>query len=145
MKAKDIMTRDVVTVAAEMPLAEIAAVLEERRIKRVPVLKGTRLAGIVSRSDLVKALAAAADSAEESRQLTDAEILRRLMAELQRQSWWRADYTNVTVADGVVRFQGMMDSGDPTRRRAARIAAEGIPGVRSVIDDRIAYEPMGML
>jgi CBS domain-containing protein len=142
---RDIMTRDVVTVGPEAPLAEIAAVLDKRRIKRVPVLQGAKLAGIVSRSDLVRALASAAESTQEPRQLSDAEIERRLMAELRRQSWWLADCTLVTVADGVVRFQGMMGSDDPARRRAARIAAEGIPGVREVIDDRIAYQPMAML
>lgn len=143
--ARDIMTRDVVTVGPEAPLAEVADVLEKRRIKRVPVLQGARMVGIVSRSDLVQALAAAARSAKESRQLTDTEIQRRLVTELRRQPWWRADFANVTVQNGVVRFQGMMESDDPGRRRAARVAAEGIPGVRAVVDERLAYQPMAML
>jgi redox-sensitive bicupin YhaK (pirin superfamily)/CBS domain-containing protein len=56
-RARDIMTREVQTVAPDTPVEEIAAVLEERRIKRVPVLQAGRVVGIVSRSNLVQALA----------------------------------------------------------------------------------------
>src|SRR5688500_4301503 len=82
-RARDIMTREVAAVTPDTPLAEIATLLEKRRIKRVPVLLDGRLAGIVSRSNLVQALAAkgrlmnAGDSG-------DGAIRVRLSAELER-------------------------------------------------------------
>ena len=54
---QDLMTREVVTVEEETLLPEIARLLEEHRIKRVPVLRQGRVVGIVSRADLVRALA----------------------------------------------------------------------------------------
>ena len=56
---KDIMTRDVVTVTEETNLAEVATLLETHRIKRVPVMRDGKIVGIVSRSNLVRALGAA--------------------------------------------------------------------------------------
>jgi len=132
-RARDIMTRDVVAVTPDTPLAEIATLLEKRGIKRVPVLEGDRLAGIVSRSNLVQALAAkgrlmnTGDSG-------DGAIRARLSAELERQSWWPT-MSNVIVTDGVVHYFGMVDSED--QRQPARIAAENVPGVRRVEDHRI--------
>lgn len=133
-RARDIMTRDVVAVAPDTPLAEIATLLEKRGIRRVPVLQDGRVAGIVSRSNLVQALAAkgrlmnTGDSG-------DGAIRARLTAELERQPWWRSDASNVIVTDGIVHYFGMMDSED--HRQPARIAAENVPGVRGVEDHRI--------
>jgi CBS domain-containing protein len=56
-KAKDVMTHDVITVDPDTPLQEIANLFEQRGIKRVPVVKKERLVGIVSRANLVQALA----------------------------------------------------------------------------------------
>lgn len=133
-RARDIMTRKVVTVTAETPLAEIATLFEKHGIRRVPVLQDGRLAGIVSRSNLVQALAAkgrlipTGDSG-------DGAIRARLSAELEKQSWWRSDASNLIVTDGVVHYFGMVESED--LRQPARIAAENVPGVRGVEDHRI--------
>ena len=62
--ARDLMTPEVVTVEEATPLAEVARLLEEHRIKRVPVLRQGRVVGIVSRADLVRVLAHAPDTAE---------------------------------------------------------------------------------
>ena len=133
-RARDIMTRDVVTVSPDTPVAQIATLLERRGIKRVPVLQGGRLAGIVSRSNLVQALA------DKGRQMNagdsgDGAIRVRLSAELERQPWWRATTSNIIVTDGVVHYFGMMDSEE--ERQAARVAAENVPGVRRVEDHRV--------
>ena len=56
-KVKDVMTRDVWSVTEETPVADIAVLLETNRIKRVPVLRDGQLIGIVSRANLVRALA----------------------------------------------------------------------------------------
>ena len=131
--ARDIMTRDVVCVTPDTPVAEIATLLEKRGVKRVPVLQGEQLAGIVSRSNLVQALAAkgrlmnTGDSG-------DGAIRARLTAELERQPWWQSTLSNVIVTDGVVQYFGVVDSEE--QRQPARIAAENVPGVRAVEDHR---------
>ena len=53
--AKDVMTRDVISVSDTTELADIATMLETKRIKRVPVLRDGKLVGIVSRANLVRA------------------------------------------------------------------------------------------
>lgn len=135
--ARDIMTRNVVTVAPDTCLAEIATLLEERRIKRVPVVQEERLVGIVSRSDLVQALAAAKRANWKTGPLTDEAIRRLVLAELRRQSWWRTNRSNVTVQEGVVTYAGLIEL--ENERIAARVAAETVPGVRGIVDRRLAY------
>jgi len=54
---REVMTAPVVTVAEDTPVQAIAAILQKRHIKRVPVLRNGRVVGIVSRADLVRALA----------------------------------------------------------------------------------------
>lgn len=133
-RARDVMTRRVATVSPDTPLAEVARLLEARNIGRVPVVDGGRLVGIVSRANLVQALAVTSDVADESRSRSDQEIRRLLLAELERQDWWRLDRANVIVTDGVVHFWGMVERDDA--RPAARVAAENVPGVRGVQDHR---------
>lgn len=56
----DVMTEDVISVGQEASVEEIAALMAERRIKRVPVMEDGRVVGMVSRADIVRALAARA-------------------------------------------------------------------------------------
>jgi redox-sensitive bicupin YhaK (pirin superfamily)/CBS domain-containing protein len=132
-RARDIMTREVETVAPGTPLAEIAALLEGRGIKRVPVLQQGQLVGIVSRSNLVQALAAQ-PAAQAPAAPDDDAIRAALLAELERQPWWRPADANVIVTDGVVRYWGSLDAED--QRELARAAALNLPGVQRVEDHR---------
>jgi CBS domain-containing protein len=136
--ARDIMTRDVATVAPDTPLAEIATLLERRRIKRVPVLDEGQLVGIVSRSDLVHALVAVTRAGAQADSIADETIRAMLLAELRRQAWWRRDFANVTVEKGMVTFAGLIQT--ESERVAARVAAETVPGVRGVVDERLVYQ-----
>ena len=133
-RARDIMTRDVVSVTPDAPIAEIATLLEKRGIKRVPVLQDGKLVGIVSRSNLVQALAVKGRSMNMG-DAGDGAIRARLSAELERHPWWRSTTSNVIVTDGVVHYFGGVDSDD--ERQAARVAAENVPGVRRVEDHRV--------
>jgi len=132
-RARDIMTRNVVSVTPNTSVAQIATLLENRGVKRVPVLDGERLAGIVSRSNLVQALAAKRRLINEG-DSGDGAIRARLTAELERQPWWHPTLANVIVTDGVVHYYGVVDNEE--QRQPARIAAENIPGVRGVEDHR---------
>lgn len=132
--ARDVMTRDVPTVTPETPVAEIARLLEGRGIGRAPVVDAGKLVGIVSRANLVQALATRAAAPAAAAAADDETIRAALLAELERQPWWRNDHGFVIVTDGVVHFWGMVDTDDA--RPAARVAAENVPGVRGVEDHR---------
>jgi CBS domain-containing protein len=141
-KASDVMTRDVVSVAADTPVAEIAGLLATRGIKRVPVLQGGALVGIVSRANLVQAMALADHPAKRSQPSSDDAIRGRLLTELERHSWWRPTRSSVVVKEGVVHYWGTIDSED--ERDAARVAAENIAGVHGVDDRRRLLQPLPM-
>lgn len=135
--ARDVMTRDVETIAPDTALKAIAALLESRGIKRVPVMRDHELVGIVSRANLVQALAGMPAASTQITPPVDQAIRGRLQAELGHQQWWRANASNVIVTDGVVHYFGTI--GSEYERDAAQVAAENIPGVRSVEDHRVAF------
>jgi CBS domain-containing protein len=133
-KASDIMRRHVITAAPTTPLLEIVDLFERHRIKRAPVVENGKLVGIVSRVDLVRALAAI-KAAAAPEHVSDRKIRRQLMAELSRQRWSKYHGNNVTVCDGVVHFWGLLST--PAEFDALRVAAERIPGVRGVSDHTV--------
>ena len=141
---KDIMSRDVVTVTEETDLAEIATLLETNRIKRLPVVRDGKIVGIVTRSNLVRALVAspaAAASVGADASTDDRALRTRLLAELGRQQWaarlWAQD---IIVSDGVIHLWFGSDEPED-RRRAIRVAAENVPGARSV-EEHLVPVPM---
>ncbi len=141
--AAEIMSTDLHTVSAHASIAKIAAIFESRRIRRLPVMDGDQLIGIITRTDLMRALAAKTHELSGDEARTDDVIHAQLRAELERQSWWRPHWSSVVVSHGMVRFVGI-SQGDEDRQ-AARVAAENIKGVRGVKDDRILvndWQPM---
>jgi CBS domain-containing protein len=131
-RARHVMTREVVSVAEAASLAEIADLLERHRIKRVPVVRDGVLVGIVSRANLVRALASGGSQPAGPGDGRDDVIGDRLLAELKRQKWAEASPGNVIVTDGVVHLWGTILSEE--ERQALRVAAENIAGVRAVSD-----------
>lgn len=127
-KVADVMTKKVVVATADTPLSEVATLLEKNSIKRVPVLSAGRLVGIVSRSNLVQALATARRQFEMP--LSDSAIRERLLSHLKREPWADTSQLNVTVNEGVVDIWGICRS--EVEREAVRVAAENVPGVRAV-------------
>jgi CBS domain-containing protein len=136
---EELMTRDVATVGAAAPLTDIVALMDHRRIKRVPVVDGGALIGIVSRADLLAALARALD-AQQSLAAGDEEIRRRLLDELAKVNWAPRAGLTVTVADGVVDLDGVVF--DEHERTALRVAAENVPGVKRISDRLVWVEPV---
>lgn len=139
VKVRDVMTTDVVTVQPDTPLGEVAGILETRRIKRVPVTKAGQLVGIVSRANLVQALASVPDEPASDVTLSDAEIRAMLMGELAGRKWSFAG-RNIVVTDGVVHLWGIFHSLEAVD--AVRVAAQGIPGVKRVEDHTEPYPVM---
>ena len=138
-KVKEIMTPNPYTVTEATPVTEVVQLMERHRIKRVPVVCGRRLVGIVSRADLLRALARLA-RATETVATNDAEIRERVMAELRRQNWAPLDLINVIVRDRIVELQGTIT--EDSARQAMVVAAENVPGVRAVHDHLVWVEPV---
>ena len=137
VKIKDIMTRDVKTAGPETPLHDIADLLEESHIKRVPIVsKGGDLVGIVSRANIIQAVASARPKLDVS--LSDAMIREKLLSELKKQSWAHVHRLNITVTAGVVDLWGYVNS--ERERQAVTVAAENISGVTAV-NDHLLREP----
>ncbi|MBK7262393.1 MAG: CBS domain-containing protein [Rubrivivax sp.] len=139
MKVRDIMTPQVFTIEEDTPAVDIAALFEQHKIKQAPVVKAGSVVGIVSRADFVRALVARAKPGQETHAKSDAAIQRALLAELESQSWWHSDRSNVSVSGGVVHYSGQVSSQD--EMAPARVAAENIAGVRSVEDSRTVSIP----
>ncbi len=125
----DIMTREVITAEETTDLGDLAMLLETKRIKRVPVVSGGKLVGIVSRANLVRALATTSSAPKIVADTDDRTIREQLLAELRRQQWaniWAAD---IMVRDRVVHVWFSADESE-AERQAVRVAAENVPGVR---------------
>jgi CBS domain-containing protein len=133
-RAGDLMTRDVVSASPDTPVAEIAALLERHRIKRVPIVRNGRIVGIVSRANLIQALATfRSKAALEPQPAGDAELREKVEARLRSEPWVRPALVNVTVTGGNVDLWGIVDS--ETEKKALRMAAEIVPGVKAVTDN----------
>jgi CBS domain-containing protein len=138
--ARDVMTSEVTSVSETTELADIANLLETKRIKRVPVVRDGKLVGIVSRANLVRALAAAGSRLSADTATDDRTIRQKLLAELQGQEWVHAWAADIIVRDGVVHIW-VSDDRPKEERQALRVAAENIPGVRGV-EEHIVPAPM---
>jgi CBS domain-containing protein len=137
-KVADVMTRKVITATPETPLQEIAALLEKNAIKRVPIVKDGQLVGIVSRANLIQAVASTRKELEIP--LSDTTIRDKLLAHLTSQQWAHTSLLNVTVSGGVVNLWGITNS--DAERMAIRVAAESAPGVCDV-NDNLVTQPLG--
>jgi CBS domain-containing protein len=138
-KVCEVMTPDPVTITEDTALDAVVSVLEERRIKRLPVVRSGVVVGIVSRANLLHALASLA-RAQPSEAPTDAAIREQIYAELNRQRWIPKDLINVVVHDGQVELWGTVL--DERARQAVRVLAENVPGVAHVSDHLVWVEPM---
>jgi CBS domain-containing protein len=138
-RVDEVMTSDVQTVTEEAPLDDIVALMEKHRIKRLPVMRGDELVGIVSRANLLRALAGVAGEIAPGPK-TDETIRDRVLAELEAQSWTPRDMIDVIVRNGVVELWGTVL--DARQRDAARVAAETVPGVKAVKSHIVWVEPM---
>ena len=139
-KVAEIMTPKPVTIDLDTPLVEIARVMEARKIKRLPVMQGDRVVGIVTRSDFLPAVASLARHVP-TVSGSDDQIRNAVIAAMDKAPWAPCGL-NVSVTDGVVSLRGVI-RGDHARQ-AAIVAAENVAGVKKVEDylyDRADYPP----
>jgi CBS domain-containing protein len=139
-EARDVMTSDLVTVEPNATAEHCAHLMEERRIKRLPVVaEDGRLLGVVSRADLLRAAMEPPARIGSEAQVRDARIRAALRAEMREQPWVDNIYISPEVKDGVVTLHGFVRS--EAVRRGMRVLAGGIEGVERV-EDRMEDAPL---
>ena len=134
----DVMTPEPYTVTEDTSLEEVVKLMEKHRIKRLPVVRDGELVGIVSRANLLHALASLAPSAS-APAATDESIHKNFLMELGQQKWAPIGFLNVIVRNGVVGLWGTIT--DERERQAFIVAAQNVPGVKDVQDHLIWVDP----
>lgn len=138
LRAQVVMSRCVTAVHDDAELRDVADVLDRHRFKRVPVLQGGRLVGIITRGDLVRALSQA-QVGEGAKRTSDAALHKTLHSRIRTQPWTSGSYVTVAVNDGVVDLCGFVET--PDQHNALRALVEGTDGVRGVDDKVIVGGP----
>lgn len=129
-KVEDIMTRKPITVDEEMPLDDLVRLMEKNDIKRLPVMRDKVLVGIVTRSNLLQAVASLAREIPDPT-ADDAHIRERILRTVNATDWRPLGF-EVTVRNGVVHLHGIITT--DSARQATIVAAENTEGVKQVHD-----------
>jgi CBS domain-containing protein len=124
------MTPSPVTVTEEAALPDIVDLMERYHVKRVPVVRDGKLVGIVSRSNLLQAVASLARDVPDPT-ADDDHIRRRIIDEIEKSDWCPIGLS-VIVRDGIVHLSGTIT--EHASRQAAVVAAENVAGVVKVHD-----------
>ena len=127
-KVGEIMTPNPVTITEDSPVEEIAQIMESRRVRRLPVLNGDKIVGIVTHSDFLPAIARIVLNEQSFAQ--DDENTRSAVVAAITSTPWTPCGLNVSVRDGIVTLKGFSIS--ENARQAAVVAAENVPGVNRV-------------
>jgi CBS domain-containing protein len=138
-KVEEVMSSPVVSVTPEASLAEVVALMESRGVKRLPVLENDRLVGLVSRADLLKALAELLPKPRATA-ISDAELRQGILAEIEKQPWTPITSVDAVVTEGTVELRGVVT--DERERAALRVLAENVPVVKQVRDRLVWVDPM---
>ena len=139
-KVHDVMTYDVHTVTEDTPLDDIVQHMERYQIKRLPVVRDGKLVGIVTRANLLRALASVVGEAKPVAAADDASIRAQIYAELQKQPWAPVNMLDIVVRDGTAHLWGVVL--DERQREAIRVVAENTAGVKRIEDHLVWVEPM---
>ena len=136
-KIEDVMTPDPWTIGEDESLETVVDMMERRRIKRIPVTREGRVVGIISRANLMHALASLARDIGPPTG-DDSTIRDSIIATIAKLDW--APRVNVIVKDGVAELYGAVT--DDRERQGLVVAAENVPGVKRVVDHLVWVEPI---
>jgi CBS domain-containing protein len=129
-KVEDVMSRDPITVGEETPLEELVRLMEKHHVKRLPVMSGGTLTGIVTRTNLLQAVAGMAHEIPDP--TGDDDHIRDRIIRVVNATDWRPISFEVTVRNGIVHLHGIITSDEA--RQATIVAAENTAGVMQVHD-----------
>jgi CBS domain-containing protein len=138
-RVDEVMNSDVATIGEDASLDEAIALMSRRRVKRLPVVDGGKVIGVVTRSDFVRALALFVRPSYDEELTTDAAIKRAIDEELRAQPWAPIASVEIEVKDGAVTLRGTLS--DERQRNAVRAVAENANGVLAVHDQMALVEP----
>lgn len=127
-KAREVMTQPAISVAADAPLAEVVRLMERHRVKRLPVVEKGKLVGLVTRTDLLRAVVARQAAAPVER--SDDELRQKIVLMLREEDWAASAVVHVQVENGVAQLWGTVESRE--QREALLLAVRGVPGVKDV-------------
>ncbi|RFD21326.1 CBS domain-containing protein [Komagataeibacter melaceti] len=137
-KVGEIMSHEPVSIPPDASLQDAVDLMIRHHVKRLPVVRNEQLLGIISRADILRALLPAIR--EEAGTVSDDIIKKAILEEYRNQHKWAGgNFINVDVRNGVVELNGTLT--DDRLRAAARVVAENVPGVVSVIDNMTFVEP----
>ncbi|MBV8473084.1 MAG: CBS domain-containing protein [Hyphomicrobiales bacterium] len=139
-RVDEIMSTDVATIDETARLDEAVAMMEKRRVKRLPVLREGKVVGMLTRADFVRVLAQLLRQPYEQTVLPDDEIKRRIRAEMRAHFWAPTASVDVDVKEGVVSLHGVLT--DERERNAMHALVENVEGVRLVHDHMVWVEPI---
>jgi CBS domain-containing protein len=134
---RGVMTEEVIAVTEDTSLEEIVSLMEKHAIKRVPVMRGDNVVGMVSRSDLLRALVAASRRRDEA--MDDGAIKQRILSELAHEEWAPSSCIGVEVTNGEVEITGTIF--DARQRQALKVVIENTPGVKAIHDRLVWIDP----
>src|SRR5215469_3918558 len=137
-KVEDIMTPDPWTIGQDEALEAVVDAMERHHVKRLPVTRSGRMVGIVSRANLMHALASLSRDVPAPPPGGDSAIRDKILAAIAKLDW--APRVNVIVKDGVAELRGVIT--DDRERAGLIVAAENVPGVKRVRDHLVWVEPM---
>ena len=137
-KVSEVMTPAPLTATEQTTLEEIVASMETNGVKRLPVMRGDQLVGIVSRADLLHAVASVAHEIPDPT-ADDDHIRRRVIDVLEKNDWCPMGL-GVVVRDGIVHLSGIIT--EERSRQAAIVGAENVAGVKKVHDHLCWVDPM---
>jgi len=129
-KVSDVMTSEPITITEDATLEDIVNAMETNDVKRLPVMRGDELVGIVSRANLLQAVASLAREIPDPT-ADDDHIRRRIIQALEKNDWSPFGL-NVIVRDGIVHLSGFII--EEQSRQAAMVAARNVAGVKQVHD-----------
>lgn len=131
VKVGEVMTRKPITVQEDTPLDQVVHLMEGHRVKRLPVVRGEKVVGIVSRANLMRALASIYRAAPKSSK-GDAAIRSQILSDIAKQDWSLGVDVDVVVRDGIADIWGSI--AEPAQRDALRVLIEKTPGVKQVAE-----------
>lgn len=140
-KVAEVMTPEPLTITEDTRLEKIVALMERNHVKRLPVMRADRIVGIVSRANLLQAVASLAREIADPT-ADDDHIRNRIIDALHRNDWCPQGL-NIIVRDGIVHLGGIIT--DERSRQASIVAAENVTGVKKVHDHLCWVDPMSGL
>jgi CBS domain-containing protein len=129
-KVSEVMTKSPLTITEDTALEEIVELMEKNNVKRLPVIRGDKVVGIVSRANLLQAVASLAREVPDP--TADDDHIRNRVIDAMEKNDWCPFGLSVIVKDGIVHLSGVIT--EERSRQAAVVAAETVQGLKQVHD-----------